>query len=52
MLGERTLVQPKTRKRIVDALLELTAERPWNDVTLVALARAGRHEPVGAARRL
>lgn len=36
------MVQPKTRNRIVDALLELTAERPWDAVTLAAVAeRAG-----------
>lgn len=36
------MVQPKTRNKIVDSLLELAAERPWNEVTLEALAeRAG-----------
>jgi AcrR family transcriptional regulator len=36
------MVQPKTRNRIVDALMALAAERPWHEVTLEALAeRAG-----------
>jgi AcrR family transcriptional regulator len=36
------VAQPKTRGRIVDALLALAAERPWPEVTLEALAeRAG-----------
>jgi AcrR family transcriptional regulator len=36
------MVQPKTRNRIVDALMALAAERPWDAVTLEALAeRAG-----------
>ena len=36
------MVQPKTRNKIVDALLQLAAERPWEEVTLEALAeRAG-----------
>lgn len=36
------MVQPKTRNRIIDALLELAAERPWDEVTLEAVAeRAG-----------
>ena len=36
------MVQPKTRNKIVDSLLELAAERPWNEVTLEAIAeRAG-----------
>ena len=32
------MVQQKTRKKIVDALMALTAERPWDEVTLEALA--------------
>jgi AcrR family transcriptional regulator len=36
------MIQPKTRNRIVDALMALAAERPWEEVTLAALAeRAG-----------
>jgi AcrR family transcriptional regulator len=36
------VVQPKTRTRIVEALLALAAEKPWNEVTLEAIAgRAG-----------
>ena len=36
------MVQPKTRNRIIDSLLALAAERPWDEVTLPALAeRAG-----------
>lgn len=36
------MVQPRTRNRIVDALLALMAEGPWDEVTLDALAkRAG-----------
>ena len=36
------MAQPKTRGRIVDALMALAAERPWGEVTLEALAeRAG-----------
>lgn len=36
------MVQPKTRIKIVDALTGLAAERPWEDITLEALAaRAG-----------
>ena len=36
------MVQPKTRNRIIDALMALAAERRWDDVTLEALAeRAG-----------
>ena len=36
------MVQEKTRKKIVDALMALAAERQWEDVTLEALAeRAG-----------
>ena len=36
------MVQPKTRNRIVDSLMELAAERPWDEVTLEAVAaRAG-----------
>ena len=36
------MVQPKTRNRIVDALLALAGERAWHEVTLEALAeRAG-----------
>lgn len=36
------MVQPKTRNRIVDALLALMAEKRWDEVTLEALAaRAG-----------
>jgi AcrR family transcriptional regulator len=31
-------MQPKTRAKIVDALLGLMAERPWEEVTLVAIA--------------
>ncbi|MGH6924892.1 MAG: TetR/AcrR family transcriptional regulator [Propylenella sp.] len=32
------MAQPKTRKKIVDALMALAAERRWEDVTLEALA--------------
>lgn len=32
------MVQQKTRKKIIDALMALAAERPWEDVTLEALA--------------
>ena len=32
------MVQQKTRKKIVDALMALAAERRWEDVTLEALA--------------
>ncbi len=36
------MVQPKTRNRIVDAMMALAAERPWEEVTLDAIAeRAG-----------
>ena len=28
------MVQPKTRNKIVDALMALAAERPWDEVTL------------------
>src|SRR5687768_8941100 len=36
------MVQQKTRNRIIDALMALAAERPWEKVTLEALAdRAG-----------
>jgi AcrR family transcriptional regulator len=36
------MVQPKTRNKIIDALMALAAERPWEEVTLEALAeRAG-----------
>lgn len=36
------MVQPRTRNRIIDALLALAAERPWDEVTLQAVAeRAG-----------
>ena len=36
------MVQPKTRNKIIDTLLELAAERRWDDVALEALAeRAG-----------
>jgi AcrR family transcriptional regulator len=36
------MVQPKTRNKIIDALMELAAERRWDEVTLAALAeRAG-----------
>lgn len=36
------MVQPKTRNKIIDALMELAAERPWDEVTLEAIAeRAG-----------
>jgi len=36
------MVQPKTRKRIVDALMGLAAERPWDEVKLETVAeRAG-----------
>jgi AcrR family transcriptional regulator len=38
---EKTLVQPKTRNKIIDALLELAAERPWAEATLAALAERG-----------
>jgi len=41
-IPEAFLVQPKTRNKIIDALLELAGERPWDEVTLEALAeRAG-----------
>ena len=34
--------KPKTRDRIVEALMALAAERPWSEVTLAAIAeRAG-----------
>lgn len=32
------MVQPKTRNRIIDSLMELAAERPWEEVTLEMLA--------------
>ena len=32
------MVQPKTRSKIVDALMALAAERPWDEVTLEAIA--------------
>ena len=32
------MVQQRTRKKIVDALMALAAERPWEEVTLEALA--------------
>ncbi len=32
------MAQQKTRKKIIDALMALAAERPWEDVTLEALA--------------
>lgn len=36
------MVQPKTRNRIIDALLDLAGERSWEDVTIEAVAeRAG-----------
>ena len=36
------MVQPKTRNKIIDSLMELAAERRWEEVTLEALAeRAG-----------
>jgi AcrR family transcriptional regulator len=36
------MVQPKTRNKIVNALMELAAERPWDEVTLEVIAeRAG-----------
>jgi AcrR family transcriptional regulator len=36
------VVQPKTRNKIIDSTLELTAERPWDAVTLDSIAeRAG-----------
>jgi AcrR family transcriptional regulator len=36
------VIQPKTRSKIVDALMALAAERPWEEVTLAAVAeRAG-----------
>jgi AcrR family transcriptional regulator len=36
------MVQPKTRNKIIDVTLELAGERPWNEVTLEAIAeRAG-----------
>jgi AcrR family transcriptional regulator len=36
------MVQPKTRSKIIDALMALAAERPWEEITLEALAeRAG-----------
>jgi len=36
------MIQPKTRNRIIDAMMALAAERPWYEVTLEALAeRAG-----------
>src|SRR4051812_13592808 len=39
---EAHLVQPKTRNKIIDALLALMGERSWDEVTLDALAgRAG-----------
>ena len=35
-------MQPKTKHKVIDALMALAAERPWRDVTLEALAeRAG-----------
>jgi AcrR family transcriptional regulator len=37
-MGVRLVVQQKTRKKIVDALMALAAERRWHDVTLEALA--------------
>jgi AcrR family transcriptional regulator len=41
-IGGMPVVQPKTRNKIVDALLELAAERAWDEVTLEAVAdRAG-----------
>jgi AcrR family transcriptional regulator len=36
------MVQPKTRNKIIDVTLALAAERPWEEVTLEAIAeRAG-----------
>lgn len=36
------MAQPKTRNRIIDAMLALAAERPWQQVTLESIAeRAG-----------
>ena len=36
------MVQPKTRNKIIDALMELAAERPWDEVRLETIAeRAG-----------
>lgn len=36
------MVQPKTRNRIIDALMQLAGERPWNEISLDLLAqRAG-----------
>ena len=36
------MVQPKTRNKIIDSLMELAAERPWDEVSLDAVAdRAG-----------
>jgi AcrR family transcriptional regulator len=32
------MVQPKTRNKIIDALMALAAERPWEEVTLQAIA--------------
>lgn len=32
------MIQPKTRNRIVDALMALAGERPWDDVTFEAIA--------------
>jgi AcrR family transcriptional regulator len=32
------MVQPKTRNRIIDALMALAAERPWDEVTLATIA--------------
>ena len=32
------MVQPKTRNKIVDALMALAAERPWDEVTLALIA--------------
>jgi hypothetical protein len=43
------LVQQKTRRRIVDALMALTAERKWQDVTLEALAECAE-VPLAALR--
>src|SRR5688572_882697 len=40
--AETCMVQPKTRSKIIDALMALAAERPWEEVTLEAMAeRAG-----------
>ena len=49
---EGAMVQPKTRNRIVDALLALAAERPWEEVTLRGARRARRGDARRPARRL